>query len=132
MTKETLIQYCDLKNEVSKLEKRIEQIEKQSEMVSDVVQNGYKGHAVIYGYDCNRAYKLDLLKLTLKERYDMVLEVQNQIESYINSIKRSDIRQIFEHRYIDNMNWIQIQVLMGYDSESTARVKHDRFLEKNL
>lgn len=132
MTKETLIQYCDLKKEVNKLEKRIEQIEKQSEMVSDVVQNGYKGHAIIYGYDCNRAYKLDLLKLTLRERYDMVLELQNEIETYINSIKRSDIRQIFEHRYIDNMNWIQIQVIMGYDSEDVARKKHDRFLEKNL
>lgn len=132
MTKEILMQYCDLKNEVDKLEKRIDKIEKQSETVSDVVQNGYKGHAVIYGYDCDRAYKLDLLKLTLRERYDKALELQNQIETYINSIDKSDIRQIFEHRYIDNMNWIQIQVIMGYESESTARVKHDRFLEKNL
>lgn len=132
MTKEILIQYCDLQNEISKLEKRIEQIEKQSEMVADVVQNGYKGHAVIYGYDYNRAYKLDLLKLTLRERYNKALQMQTDIETYINTIPRSDIRQIFEHRYIDNMNWIQIQIIMGYDSEDVARKKHDRFLEKNL
>lgn len=132
MTREILVQYCDLKKEISSLEKRIDKLEKQSEMVSDVVQNGYKGHAIIYGYDCNRAYKLDLLKLTLRERYNKALEMQNEIETYINTISKSDIRQIFEHRYIDNMNWIQIQITMGYKSESTARVKHDRFLEENL
>lgn len=132
MTKEILIQYCDLKKEVQKLENRIERLEKQSEMVSDVVQNGYKGHAVIYGYDCERAFKLDVLKHTLRERYNMVLEIQTQIEEYINKIPKSDIRQIFEHYYIDGMNWIQIMHVMGYKSESTARMKHDRFLEKNL
>lgn len=132
MTKEILIQYCDLKNEIHKLEKRIDVIEKQSEMVSDVVQNGYKGHAVIYGYDCNRAYKLNLLKLTLKERYNKALQMQTDIETYINTIPKSDIRQIFEHRYIDNMNWIQIQGIMGYRHEDTARKKHDKFMEENL
>lgn len=112
MNKEVLVQYCDLKNEISKLEERIDKIEKQSEMIADVVQNGYKGHAVIYGFDCNRAYKLDLLKLTLRERYDKALEMQVEIETYISSIPKSDIRQIFEHRYIDNLSWIQIQIIM--------------------
>lgn len=130
MNKETLIQYCDLKQEIKKLENRIDRIQKQSDMVADVVQNGYKGHAVVYGYDCDRAYKLDLLKLTLKERYDKALDMQTKIETWINAIEKSDIRQIFEHRYIDGMNWIQIQIIMKYKSEGTARMKHDRYLEK--
>lgn len=132
MNKEELMQYCDLKNEIKSLEKRIDKIEKQSEMVSDVVQNGYKGRAIIYGYDCNRAYKLDLLKSILKERYDKLLDMQTKIEAWISNISKSDIRQIFEYRYIDDMNWIQIMHIMKYNSESTARVKHDRFLEENL
>ena len=132
MNKEELIQYCDLKNEIKSLEKRIDRIEKQSEMVSDVVQNGYKGRAVIYGYDYNRAYKLNLLKSILKERYDKLLDMQTKIEVWISNIPKSDIRQIFEYRYIDDMNWIQIMHIMKYNSESTARVKHDRFLEENL
>lgn len=132
MNKEELIQYCDLKKEIEKLEKRIDRIEKQSEMVADVVQKGYKGKAYIYGYDCNRAYKLDLLKLTLRERYDKALEMQTNIETYINTIPKSDIRQIFEHRYIDGMNWYQIQNIMKYKHEDTARKKHDKFLEENL
>ena len=42
MTKEKLKQYNDLKIEISKLENRIDRLKKQSEIVSDVVQNGYK------------------------------------------------------------------------------------------
>lgn len=37
--KELLIQYCDLQSEIKKIENRTERIHKQSEFVSDVVQN---------------------------------------------------------------------------------------------
>lgn len=112
MTKEILIQYCDLQKEIRKLENRIEKIYKQTEYISDVVQNGYKRHTIIYGYDLRRKYKLELLEATLQKRYDKLLELQNEIETWINSIERSDIRQIIEHRYIDGMNWVQVQFAM--------------------
>ncbi len=130
MTKEKLIQYCNLEEEIGKLEKRIDRIQKQSEMVSDVVQNGYKGHAVIYGYDCYRKYKLEKLEQLLKQRHDRLLDLQIEIEEWIDTIQDSDIRQIFEHRYIDNMSWIQVQLAMNYRHENAARMKHDRFLQK--
>ena len=130
MTKEKLIQYCDIKEEIKKLENRIDRIEKQSEMVSDVVQNGYKRHAVIYGFDYNRSLKLQLLEDILKKRRDRLLDMQIEIEEWIDTIPKSDIRQIFQHRYIDDMSWIQVQLAMRYNHESTARMKHDRFLEK--
>lgn len=60
--KNILIQYCDLKKEIDKLEKRISNIRKQSEMASDVVQNGYKRHAVIFGVDITRVGKLKKLE----------------------------------------------------------------------
>lgn len=132
MTKEILMQYCDLEEEINKLEKRIDRIKKQSEMVSDVVQNGYKGHAVIYGVDCRRKYQLEKLESILQERRDRLLELQIEIEEWIDAIPKSDIRQIFQHVYIDNMGWIEVQLAMGYDHEDKARKKHDRFLEKNL
>lgn len=132
MTKEILSQYCDLQEEIKKLEKRIDKINKQSSIVSDVVQNGHKRHAVIRGYDYNRKHRLNKLEAVLQERYDKCLEMQTQIEIYINTIPKSDIRQIFEHRYIDNMNWYQIQVAMKYKHEDTARKKHDKYLEENL
>ncbi len=55
--KNILIQYCDLKRD-RQARKRISNIRKQSEMASDVVQNGYKRHAVIFGVDITRVGKL--------------------------------------------------------------------------
>lgn len=131
MTKQLLIQYNDLIKERNKLEKRIEKLEKQSSMVSDVVQNGYKRHAVIFGFDLNRSSKLNELRSTLKIREAMIIIQQTEIEKYINTIEDSKTRQIFEHRYIDNMDWYQIAQVMGYNNEDAPRKKHDRFLEKN-
>ena len=131
MTKQLLIQYNDLIKERNKLEKRIEKLEKQSSMVSDVVQNGYKRHAVIFGFDLNRSSKLNELRSTLKIKEAMIIVQQTEIEKYINTIEDSKTRQIFEHRYIDNMDWYQIAQVMGYNNEDAPRKKHDRFLEKN-
>lgn len=132
MTKEVLEQYVDLIKEINKLEKRIDRLNKQSEFTSDVVQNGYKRHAVIHGYDCNRAYKIHTLESILKERREIITKQEIEIEQWINNIEKSDIRQIFEHKYIDRMNWLQIQIEMQYRHEDTARKKHDKFLKENL
>lgn len=132
MNKQILIQHTDLIKEKEKIEKRIQRLEKQSDMISDVVQNGYKRHAVIRGFDITRSKKLNELKNILVERDAMITIQQIEIENYINTIEQSDIRQILEHRYIDNMNWYQIQTIMGYRHEDTARKKHNKFIEKNL
>ena len=126
-----------IKNEIKQLESRIERIEKQSTMVSDVVQNGYKRHAVIYGVDVKRAYKLETLHEKYKRFNKLLLEKQKEIEDYIETIPFSEIRQIFRLRYIDGFSWIKVAHEMNkvYKrkeySEGSVRLKHDRFLEKN-
>ena len=132
MTKEELIEYCNLKKEIEDLKKRIDKIHKTTEMVSDTVQNGYKHRAAIFGVDLIRKRKLHAYEDKLQCFYDKLFEQQNKIEDYIESIPKSDIRQIFRYKYIDNFNWLQIMHLMKYKAESTARMKHDRFLEENL
>lgn len=132
MIKKVLEQYPNLLKEIEKLNKRITKLEEQTTMVSDVVQNGYKRHAVIFGVDQVRLNKLTLLRNVLKEREEIALEQRIQIEMFINNIKESDIRQIFEYRYIDNLSWIEIQLEMKYKHEDTARKKHDRYLKKIL
>ena len=132
MTKEDLTEYCDLKKEIEGLEKRIDKIHKTTEMVSDTVQNGYKHRTVIFGIDLSRKRKLHMYEEKLKKFYNKLLEEQNKIEDYIETIPKSDIRQIFRYKYIDNLNWLQIMYQMKYKAESTARMKHDRFLEENL
>lgn len=132
MTKGELIEYCDLKKEIEDLKKRIDRIHKITEMVSDTVQNGYKHKAVIFGVDLTRKRKLHAYEDKLQCFYDKLFEKQNKIEDYIESISQSKIRRIFRHRYIDDMNWKQIQVCMEYSHEDTARKQHDKFLEENL
>ena len=130
MTKEKLIQYCDLKEEIKKLEERIDRLKQQSEMVADVVQNGYKGRAVVRGIDLIRKQKLERLNNILNERYSRCLQTQIEIEEFISNINDSKLRQIFEYRYIDNFSWIQIQTILKLNSESTARTAHDRYIDK--
>lgn len=132
MTKEELIEYCDLKKEIEDLEKRIDKIYKTTEMASDTVQNGYKHRAVIFGVDLTRKRKLHAYEDKLQCFYDKLFEQQNRIEDYIETIPNSKTRRIFRHRYMDNMNWKQIQVCMKYRHEDTARKQHDKFLEENL
>lgn len=128
--KEKLIQYCDIKEEIKRLEKRIERLRKQPDYVADVVQNGYKHRAVIRGYDKKREYKIDIIEDILQERHDRLLDIQIEVETFIDKIPKSNIRDIFTYRYIEGMNWVQIQHAMKYNSESTARATHDRFLEE--
>ena len=103
--------YTDMRKEIDKLKKRLEKLEKQSTIVCDVVQNGYKRHAVIRGVDLLRVNKIERLEIILQNRYDRLLEMQTEIEEYLDTLK-SDIRQILEHRYIDDMTWVQIQIAM--------------------
>lgn len=130
MTKEELIEYSNLKKEIEDLEKRINKIHKITETVSDTVQNGYKHRAVIFGIDLSRKRKLHTYEYKLQNFYNKLFEEQNKIEDYIETIPKSDIRQIFRYKYIDDFSWLQIMHLMKYNEESTARKKHDRFLEK--
>lgn len=136
MKKEILDEYIFLRQEIIGLEKRIEQIESQSPTVADVVQNGYKGRAVIRGYDLKRVEKIHLFEQKLQERHDMCVNLRIKIEEFIKNIPKTELRQIFEYKYYDGMNWIQIAFLMNIKyntdryNEDSVRMKHDRFLKK--
>lgn len=136
MSKNDLEELLHIKNEITQIEKRIARIEKQSSMASDVVQNGYKRHAVIYGVDVKRAYKLQGYYEKLKKFKIMLVEKEAEIENYIETIPFSEIRQIFRLKYINGMNWVQVAHEMNRQykrkeySEESIRKKHDRFLKK--
>lgn len=137
MTRKELEEVFHIEKEIQDLERRINTAEKQSDMASDVVQNGFKGHAIIYGVDVKRAYKLQYAYERLKKFKIMLVDKKQEIEDYIETIPFSEIRQIFRYRYLDNKNWVQIAHEMNklYQakeySEGSVRLKHDRYLEKN-
>ncbi len=54
-----------------------------------------------------------------------------QLEYELNYIKDPEIRDIIRYKYNDFKSWVQIMFLMKYNSESVAKMKLKRFLEKN-
>lgn len=137
MNKIELEELYHMRKEIQNLDKRIERIEKQSSQVSDVVQNGYKRHAVIFGVDVKRAYRLQSLHEKYRKFKIQIVEKEKELESYIENIPFAEIRQIFRYRYIDNYNWVQIGHRMNelyrtdkYNDDN-IRIKHDRFLKKD-
>ncbi len=137
MDKQKLEEIFHIKKEIGDLEDRIERIEKQSSHISDVVQNGYKRHAVIYGVDVKRAYKLQTLYSKLRKFKIELVDKEHEIEDYIEKVPFSEIRQILRYKYLDGKNWIQIAHLMNrkYNTckynEDNIRKKCERYLEKN-
>lgn len=136
MTKEILEQYLDVKKEIDKLEDRIKKMEKQGPLIADTVQVGIEGKkrriGVVRGIEKNWSKRLERNKTNLQIFKLKLNEQQGDVENYINEIKKPAVRQIFEHRYLEAMEWYQIALEMGYSGESTPRMRHDRYLEKNI
>lgn len=65
----------------------------------------------------NKTYRLDKMRL--------------QLEYELNYVENAELRDIIRYRYNDNKTWLQIMFLMNYSSESVAKMKLKRFLEKN-
>lgn len=136
--KQKLSQYIDIKEEIKRLEKKIEKLEKETkDIVSDVVDSTTSGfpfmqtHKKIQGLDIERIHKLDKLKAILKERYDKLLKAQVEVEEFIDTIPTSRLRRIFEYRYLEGFSWIKIAQFMGGNAtEESVKKEHQRYLLK--
>ena len=152
INKELLIQYCELRGEIKDLRERIDndkrrlrKIEEEG-VVSDTVtgtrEDGTIGAIKITGFPLpeyskvNAMLKKRIAKLQIME--DELLEAVNAVDDFINSIPKSDLRQIFRFYYIDDMTWARVALNMNdrfpkrrikYTEES-CRKRHDRYLEK--
>ena len=145
MDKKILIQYADLQEEIKDLRKRIEktkyqitQLEKQG-IVSDTVrgsrQDGTIGPIKITGFPDRDYHKrtntLNRQLMLLQEKEDELLELTNDVELYIESIEDSRIRRIFRYRYMDDMSWTRVAMMMGGDhTADSCRMAHNNFFEK--
>ena len=153
LNKELLVQYCELRGEIKDLRERIDNDEKrlrkieEEGVVSDTVtgtrKDGTIGAIKITGFPLpeyskvNAMLKKRIAKLQIME--DELLEAVNAVDDFINSIPKSDLRQIFRFYYIDDMTWRRVAVNMNKRfpkrrnpyTEDSCRKRHDRFLEKN-
>lgn len=153
VTKDILIQYCELREEIKDLRERIDRDElrlqkiKEEGVVSDTVTgtraDGTIGSIKITGFPIpeystvKAMLKKRIAKLQIME--DELHEAVNAVDDFINAIPKSDLRQMFRFYYIDDMTWRRVATNMNKRfpnrrisyTEENCRKRHDRFLEKN-
>ena len=152
MDKTILSEYADMKEEIKDLRRRIAEDQKKIDqlkqtVVSDSVSCGKKGKkpirtVKIKGFpqmEINR--RISLLKrrqAKLQMLETDLIEKQLQVEEYIQTIQKSELRTMFRLYYIDNLTWYQVALRMNQIfpkrrikyTEDSCRKRHDRFLEK--
>jgi hypothetical protein len=153
VTKDILIQYCELREEIKDLRERIDRDElrlqkiEEEGVVSDTVTgtraDGTIGSIKITGFPIpeystvKAMLKKRIAKLQIME--DELHEAVNAVDDFINAIPKSDLRQMFRFYYIDDMTWRRVATNMNKRfpnrrisyTEESCRKRHDRFLEKN-
>lgn len=152
LTKNILVQYCEIKEEIKDLRERIDRDEQRLQriedegVVSDTVtgtrRDGTIGAIKITGFPTPEYDQVEFMikkriaKLQIME--DELLEAVNAVDDFINSIPKSDLRQIFRFYYIDDMTWDMVAMRMNYMypkrkieyTKDNCRMKHNRYLEK--
>lgn len=120
MDKNVLIQYCDMKEEIKDLRRRITETEKQifriaeEGTVKDTVSGGMGGiqHFVVEGMPVPELSRKKLLlnkrKAMLIEKENELLELMNQAEEYIETIEKSELRIIFRLYFLDGLSYPKV------------------------
>lgn len=132
MDKTILVQYCDMKEEIKDLRKRIQKLDKFLEhppIVADIVKgtrkDGTIGTIKITGIP-DPAYTR---KQKIREKYQQLLERKEaelleltcQAEEYIQSIPKSELRIMFRLYFID-----------GYSYPGVARQMNSMFSKRRV
>lgn len=152
MDKNILIEYADMKEEIKDLRRGIEQNKKElsrlnGQIVMDSVSCGKKGKkplgtVKITGRPVTAISRKESLLnkriRRLEELEEELLELTIQVDEYIETIEKSELRIIFRLYYIDDLTWYQVALRMNQNfpkrkvkyTEDNCRMRHNRFLEK--
>ncbi len=157
MTKDDLMQYASMQNEVreiqdkinrlngiiTKLEDRLAKIE-EGGVVRDKVRGGLGGEQsyIIEGFPIEeyRSVRNNLLtkKLILNGRKSTLdaleldlMQKTNEVEEFIAGITDSRIRRIINLRFIEGLSWGYVATLMGGgNNEDSVRMMFNRYMDK--
>lgn len=146
--KDVLVQYCEMKEEIKDIRRRIEKLDRflaDPPIVSDTVKgtrkDGTIGPIKVTGIPDPEISR----KQRARERYRKLLEAKEtellklmgQAEEYISSIEKSELRIMLRLYYIDGLTWLQVAHRMnrifpkrsrGY-TEDGCRMRNKRFFE---
>lgn len=151
MDKNVLIEYADMKMEIKDLRRRIEdkqnRIDKlHTTVMSDTVTMGKKGRkslgtvkvtGIPDGIITRVETALEKNQKLLELKEVELLELQNDVEEYIETIQKSEMRIMFRLYYIDDLTWYRVALQMNQKfpkrrikyTEDNCRMRHNRFLE---
>lgn len=152
MDKTILSEYADMKEEIKDLRRRIAEDQKKIDqlkqtVVSDSVSCGKKGKKPIRTVKIKGFPQMEInRRISLMKRRQAklqmletdLIEKQLQVEEYIQTIQKSELRTMFRLYYIDNLTWYQVAMRMNQIfpkrrvkyTEDNCRIRHNRFLEQ--
>ncbi len=128
MTDKELRQYRSLLKEAEDLQCRINKLyDKKLTTTHDTIRGSSKKfpyteyHTGVWVYDPKQVAVRDELIAVYQERLDQARKEILKIEQYIRDIPDSELRQIFEYRYIDGMKLREIGELINMDFTGVGR-----------
>lgn len=152
MDKNILSEYADMKEEIKDLRRRIAEDQKRIDqlrrtIVTDSVSCGKKGKKPIRTVKIKGFPQVEIeQRVALMEKRQAklqmletdLIEKQLQVEEYIQSIEKSELRIMFRLYYIDSLTWYQVALKMNQMfpkrrvkyTEDNCKQRHKRYLEK--
>lgn len=143
VSKEILIQYSDLQEEVKEVREKIAQTERQIEKIEeegnvvDTVSGGDGGiqHFKIEGFpypEYSRKKSLLYARKSILSNLEFeLLETLNQVEEFITSIEDSRMRRIVTLRFVDNLSWGRVaDRIGGGNTEDSVKKSFYRFMKR--
>lgn len=143
VSKEILIQYSDLQEEIKEVRQRIDKTERQIERIEkegavcDKVMGGegnlqsFKIEGFPYPEYSRKKTLLYSRKATLTSLEMELLETLNQVEEFIASVDDSRMRRIINLRFVENLSWNDVaKRIGGGNTDETVRKAFYRFMEK--
>lgn len=141
ISKDILIQYADLQQEVGEIKEKIEKLEKQIKKievdgsVKDKVKGGDGGwqsfqiEGFPYPEYSRKRTLLYARKATLSELEMELLETLNEVEEFISGISDSHIRRIVNLRVVEGLSWRKVADRIGGNTEDSVKKAFYRFME---
>lgn len=128
VSKEILIQYTDLQQEIKYLSKKIDElknkrIKREARKKHDMVRASSKEYpyvkhnvhieGLVSTSEMFLNSKINTEIRKLESRYENLLQVTNDVLDFIESIDDSHMRMIITYRIIENYSWGQVADAMG-------------------
>lgn len=134
--KEKLKDYNDLIQEISNIKSKIQKLDGKDVLV-DVVQSSskhfpyVKRNIVIENPQPKLIQEKEQYKQLLEKKAKKLIKKKIEIETFIDSLPTSRLRNIFELKYIQGYSYKMIAYKLGVNTtEESVRKEHDRFFEK--